>query len=492
MHRPRPLLRSWLLGAILGFVGGTAGLIAAPPAAAAEGSFGPISATGTFGTAITFSEPAVVPDGAIRVEVVIDVGTGARSLVAPVQAPAGSTTLTYQYLTPLGGTLPNTVVTGHFRITRADRTQLDGPTATVHYEDTRFQWQTLAGRIVRVHWTSGGSSFGQRALKIGDDAVTRISAFLGVTETDPVDFFIYADRSAFYDVLGPSSRENVGGVAFPGIRTLFANIDTSTINDPWVGIVIPHELTHLVIDTATRNPYHDIPHWMNEGIAVYLSQGYDASDRSDTARAVRGGALIPLGGLIGQFPTTADRFSLAYSESVSAVDYLVRTWGKDALVRLIRSYATGVTDDEAFRASLGTDVAGFEAGWLRDLGATAPTAYGPVAAPPGPVPSGWDGLAPTPGVVAAPVSTAPGAAPQAEPLLVPLAVGAGAGLLIGLILTLRRAGRRTSRAEMATHAGGAPDAGVAPGDEVAQGGGAGPGPAAGAPDDPNPPASEGS
>ena len=45
-----------------------------------------------------------------------------------------------------------------------------------------------------------------------------------MTETEPVDFFIYADQDAFYDALGPGTRENVGGQAHADIRTLFALI----------------------------------------------------------------------------------------------------------------------------------------------------------------------------------------------------------------------------------------------------------------------------
>ena len=35
-----------------------------------------------------------------------------------------------------------------------------------------------------------------------------------------------------------------------------------------------------MFDTAVDNPYHFPPRWLNEGLAVYLSVGYDTSDRS--------------------------------------------------------------------------------------------------------------------------------------------------------------------------------------------------------------------
>jgi hypothetical protein len=196
---------------------------------------------------------------------------------------------------------------------------------------------------------------------------------------------------------------------------MFALIPTDEIDDPWVGIVIPHELTHLVFDTAARNPYHFPPRWLNEGLAVYLSQGYDPSDQGAVESAASAGTLIPLDGLTGQFPTSYTRFSLAYAESVSAVDYLIQEHGRDALVSLIRSYEQGRTDNEAFGTALGVDMTAFGEAWLEALGAAAPTRYGPQPAPEGPIPSAWLGAAgSSPGTaVTGGASSAPGG--QAEP-----------------------------------------------------------------------------
>jgi hypothetical protein len=120
------------------------------------------------------------------------------------------------------------------------------------------------------------------------------------------------------------------------------------------------------------------------------------------------GDLMPLSALVGQFPSPPDRFSLAYDEAVSAIDYLVRTHGQDALVQLIRSYSSGVSDDDAFRAALGVDTAGFEAAWLGDLGVDSPVPYGPRPAPAGPVPPGW---AAGPSATGGPVATVRPASP---------------------------------------------------------------------------------
>jgi hypothetical protein len=365
-------------------------LLTPATASAAEPTFEPATATSTFLDSITVEQRVTLPAGVSRIEAVVRTGTGDRTFLGEVANPgSGAQTLRYRYETPSGSLYPNTLVELGFRVTMEDGTTTDGPTSRIRYEDTRFDWKTLEGDVVRIHWVQGDRAFGQRALRIGDQAIKDATALLGVEETTPIDFFVYGDRDAFYDVLGPALQENVGGIALADIRTMFANIAPSDVTDPWVSIVVPHELTHLVFDTATRNAYHGPPHWLNEGLADYLAQGFDGGMRQNVAAAAQNGDLMPLHALAFRFPTTADRFSLAYDESVSAIDYLIRTHGKDALVKLIRSYADGVSDDQAFTAALGVDAPGFEAGWLDDLGVETPAPFGPKPAPLGPLPPGW-------------------------------------------------------------------------------------------------------
>ncbi len=270
---------------------------------------------------------------------------------------------------------------------------------------------------MRVHWYQGDASFGAKALKLGEDEVAATSKLLGVTETKPVDFFVYADQAEFYDALGPGAHENVAGTAYANIRTLLGLIPPDQIDDPLVAVRIPHEFVHLVFDTAAGNPYHAPPRWLNEGLAVYQSEGYGSSDRGQVEDAARSGHLIPLDGLSGQFPNGND-FFLAYAESVAAVDFMIKTYGKDALVTLIRSYAGGRTDDEAFRDALGVDTAAFTAAWFKDVNAKPPTAYGPQPEAAGPVPAAWASGAPgAPGGAGGPVGApaASGGAPVGTP-----------------------------------------------------------------------------
>lgn len=412
---------------------------AVAPVAAATGwaEFGTPTATSSFETGVTFSQPVTIDRELRRVELLLGTAgvDGQSVILVPPPAGTGAATLRHVLGSDADGhIMPNTPLIARWRLVGADDpSDIEvGPEIRLTFEDDRFDWQTEAGDLVRVHWYEGGDAFGAEALQIGEDAVREATELLQVTETDPVDFFVYADQEAFYDALGPGTRENVGGQANADIRTMFALISPGDINDAWVRIVIPHELTHLVFDTAASNPYHFPPRWLNEGLAVYLSQGFDAADRSAVERAAGDGSLIPLDGIGGQFPTSFERFSLAYAESVSAVEYLVRTYNQDALVSLIRSYADGRTDDEAFTAALGQDMTAFGEAWLDDLGAAPPTRYGPQPAPAGPVPSAWSG---EPGGSAAPAPTgAPAASPGASPRGGSTASDASGVMLLVLVL----------------------------------------------------------
>jgi Peptidase MA superfamily len=144
-----------------------------------------------------------------------------------------------------------------------------------------------------------------------------------------------------------------------------------------------------VFADATDNPYRQPPRWLNEGLAVYLAEGYGVGDRAQVADAAASGVLTPLSAIAGLFPTTYDSFSLAYAQSVSAVDFFIDTYGQDALVALIGTYRDGVTDDEAFEAATGADFRAFDDAWLAAQGVSRPEPYGPQPAPRAPQPSAW-------------------------------------------------------------------------------------------------------
>ena len=211
-----------------------------------------------------------------------------------------------RYQTPFGSLYPEhprrARLPGHAR----RRPIVDGPTTTrplrgrpVRLADARGRRSSAStGTRATTRSGSGRSTSASEAVEDASDAPRRRRDATRSTSTST------RDRDAFYDVIGPALQENVGGLALAEIRTLFANIAPSRGQRPvgrrsWC----PHELTHLVFDTATQNPYHEPPHWLNEGLADYLAAGLRRRRRGPTSSGPRAtGDLMPLRALVGAVP----------------------------------------------------------------------------------------------------------------------------------------------------------------------------------------------
>ena len=393
-------------------------------AVAASPSFGTPTAVADLGEPITFTSE-ISGDDIDGVDVLVRLAFDPTVIVLPAQP--GPTAGTWQATESIdigssavcecvaqGNSAPNTHFDFQFRVRGADGTTTVGPLAQGVVEDTRFAWQTLTQGLVVVHWYAGDQTFARDAADLANQAIDRASELLGTTLPGSVDLYVYDTQQALLDAVSPN-RESIAGEAHQDIQTMFVWLPHDQGIQDFNAEVVRHELTHLVFDAATKNPYHDPPRWLNEGIAVYLSVGYSGDYRSYVDIAVRTHTLIPLDGIAGLFPATQDGFYLAYGESVAAVDFFVRTYGEPKLWDLVRSYAQGMTDDDAFTAATGAGVADFNAAWFASLDEDVPAPLGPQPGPTGPVPPDWAPGGATPGPTLAPGQTPATPRPTATP-----------------------------------------------------------------------------
>jgi hypothetical protein len=420
--RDRPMMRVTALrtGAIA-FCASVAFAILAPATVlAAEPAFGPPSVRAVVGEPVIFTSTIDGATDVASVDVVIHVLGNPTSIIVnagtqinnvyqaeadiDIASSAGCNCLAN------GETAPNTHFDYQFRVTATDGATDLGPVAQAVFEDTRFEWQTLAQDQVVVHWYAGDQAFGQSASDVANGAIDEASQLLGATLDKPVDLFVYNTEEDMRSAISPN-RENVAGEAHPDIDTMYVLIPSNEGAETFAGTLIRHELTHLVFHRAVDNAYHGVPRWLDEGTAVYVSEGYTDYWKNFVNGGVASHSLIPLDGLAGLFPSVRDEFYLAYGESVAAVDYFIRTYGDETFWNLVRSYANGVSDDEAFTAATGADVDAFNTGWFASLSLTPPEPAGPQPGAPGPLPADWSGEPGAPPTLSP--TTAPGATPAA-------------------------------------------------------------------------------
>jgi len=373
---------------------------------AASVTFGTPTAKVTFGKSIVYTQPISGSSFAAADIVITTAGDLTPSAHAIEQADSSTLTFTYDNTS----TGPFEPIDAFFQVIFDDGTIQQGPSVHIVNTDSRFTWQTKSSGLLTIHYLQGSDSFVNQLLDYGVKGMSKSASFFGITETKKVDFYIYPSSSVFTQ--GLNVPDTIGGQARPEYRTCFAEISPGDLG--YASQVIPHELTHVAFSDAVDNPYGSQPDWLNEGLAVYLSQGYDSSDRNLVKQAAKSGKLLPLATFRAYFFLDSNRIYQSYAEAVSAVDFLIRKYGEGSVQKLLKAYHAGSTDEEAFQSALGVTPDAFDKAWMADNGVTLPAAYGPQPAPTGALPPGWtnDGSA---GSTSQPGASQPPAAETASP-----------------------------------------------------------------------------
>jgi hypothetical protein len=79
---------------------------------------------------------------------------------------------------------------------------------------------------------------------------------------------LHANLTEYSRVFGSGTASSVGctTVTADGGRVVFRRIDLRSDAADWRSNALPHELTHVVL--ADRFPGRQLPHWLNEGLAM--------------------------------------------------------------------------------------------------------------------------------------------------------------------------------------------------------------------------------
>lgn len=249
--------------------------------------------------------------------------------------------------------------------------QIQTPKQAFRVDDPTQKWNKLSNDQLALYWYAGGQSFGQALFDRGVQAIKFLQQDTGVTVDHLIQVFIYGDRNDFFNALEPGATEWTGGRAFPEYSIVLINVEPSNLE--WGLGATTHELTHQVIHQKVKGPLGDLsmPHWMDEGLAVY----YENPGRVDSqfsvplGRAIQADTLLPVRTLSGTFPADPSAANLAYGESWSVVDFIIRHYGRDKLAQLLQDFKTGGYYDDVFQKVLGVDTDGLENEWRKDIGA---------------------------------------------------------------------------------------------------------------------------
>lgn len=264
----------------------------------------------------------------------------------------------------LGGLPPGTIIDYWWVIKDAGGKKLETPPEQVSFDDNRFAWKMTSWGGVNIFWYQGNESFAQELVLATQNATSHLAAATGARLEKPVNLFIYANSQDLQEgMIFP--QEWTGGVAFTRYNTLAIAIAPAKLD--WGRKTIAHELTHLIVDQITINPYNDLPVWLEEGLAMYNEGQLEPSFTSIFRRAVLDNTLISLRSLASPFSAYTDESALSYAESYSVVEFLITSYGQSKMMELLNTFKMGTDYDDAFKAVYGFDMDGIEMLWRQSL-----------------------------------------------------------------------------------------------------------------------------
>ena len=306
---------------------------------------------------------------------------------------------------------PGAELTYWWKITDQAGGTLKTDPQALQYMDDRRDWETLENERLALHWYKGAQSFGEALFEQANRTLDQIENEAGVYVEKQVRIFIYGSHRDLLDSIAVGAQDWTGGQAFTEYGVVVLGVSPSDID---FGLVAtPHELTHIVIHRATDNPYGDLPHWLDEGLAVYMSGEIDVDWRGYRELvATRAGQdrLMTLQTLSSSFPADSDMALQAYAQSGLVVEFIIKEYGRETMAHLLEIFSEGTTYDDALLEVLGVDTWGLDQAWRQTIG--APTLEVPAVGGETPV---VEELAVTATSTPAPAAT-PTASEDAEPI----------------------------------------------------------------------------
>jgi hypothetical protein len=133
----------------------------------------------------------------------------------------------------------------------------------------------------------------------------------------------------------------------------------------WLRRVLRHEFVHALLHDQQGLNHHTIPTWLNEGLAMQLSNDHwtdvDQLRQQDLS-------IIPLAALEGSWgELPSDKASVAYLEADSAAGYLIHRYGLHEVQQLLARLKHKQSLPAAIQAQLSLSYEQFQSRWMAHL-----------------------------------------------------------------------------------------------------------------------------
>lgn len=234
----------------------------------------------------------------------------------------------------------------------------DGPIAqtaeeTLTWIDDALDWERIDSEDVSVYSYDDDDEFTKYILQVAQESADKYKLAYDIGAIEPMRIWVYASGRDFSTTLRQNSESWIGGFSLPQAGVIAVPIEAG--DDYSVQRVISHEVSHHVLYQATRNPFSYPPTWLDEGLAVIGQLAGNRNDLEIVLSALEEGTLPTLRTLASSFPTDPAAANRSYATSHVAVEYIIDTWGPDAIAQLIQQFRQSATADQALENVIGLD-----------------------------------------------------------------------------------------------------------------------------------------
>jgi len=238
-------------------------------------------------------------------------------------------------------------------------------TSTNHYivVDNHHTWNELTQGMINLYWYGQNQSFGQTIMSEAQTALTTLANDTGAIPNETINISVYTSAQDYTaSVMG--APEWSGGEELSQYNSVLVIIRPNALDSDLSAVA--HELTHVIVNQITFNPYNSIPFWLNEGLAVHIqfSNGNIPSQfTSALSNGIATNTLISIRSLSDPFSAYADKANLSYAESVSIVTYLIDQYGAAKMNQFLTNFEQGMAYDDALQANYGFNMDGLYTQW---------------------------------------------------------------------------------------------------------------------------------
>jgi hypothetical protein len=237
-------------------------------------------------------------------------------------------------------------------------------TFSFEYFDNRHTWQTLkqAG-LFKVHWFEGDLTFGQAVMDAALYTIENFKQYLVLPNPEEMDIYIYPNQAALQETINLAGQDWLAGYADPDLNLVLTSITPRPDQQLEIQRHIPHEITHVRLYQFLGDSYHNLPAWLNEGLAS-LAEFYQNPDYKHTLETSKeNGSLLLFETLCSSFPANTTDAGTAYAQSDSFVRFIHQEYGSIGLQNLMNAYAQGHSCENGAFESLGNNLSQLESQW---------------------------------------------------------------------------------------------------------------------------------